>query len=269
MSIARAMQSGPTAPQLDHLFWRGIDGESLFNYSIECMNPNDKIEFKARLFAEFSRIGKALSSPYRLQLLDVLAQGERSVEELAGELGIPVANASQHLQVLRSAQLVSVRRDGLYARYSLAAPQVFRLWQVIRDLGRQRLAEVDRVVAQFLKHREGMEAIGAEELRRRLQDGDVVVLDVRPQSEYAAGHIVGALSVPINELDKRLREIPAGRDVVAYCRGPYCVFADEAVALLRERGRRALRLAEGFPDWNALGFPVEAGPAGRRGSKAD
>lgn len=227
------------------------------------MNPTDKMEFKARLFAEFARIGKALGSPHRLQLVDVLAQGERSVEELAGELGIPVANASQHLQVLRSAQLVSVRRDGLFSRYRLAAPQVFRVWQAVRDLGRQRLAEVDRVVGQFLGHREGKEAIDAQELRRRLQEGEVVVLDVRPRAEYVAGHIAGARSVPIDELDRRLREIPAGRDVVAYCRGPYCVFSDEAVAFLRERGRRALRLAEGFPDWEALGFPVEAGHGGR------
>jgi len=232
------------------------------------MNPNDKHEFKARLFAEFSRIGKALASPHRLQLLDVLAQGERSVEELAAELAIPVANASQHLQVLRSARLASARRDGLYVRYALADPQVFRLWQAIRDVGGRRLAEVDRVVAQFLKHREDMEAIGAEDLRRRLLAGDVEVLDVRPRPEYAAGHIAGARSVPIDELDKRLREIPAGRDVVAYCRGPYCVFADEAVARLRKRGRRALRLAEGFPDWQALGFPVEVGPGGPRRSRA-
>jgi rhodanese-related sulfurtransferase len=230
------------------------------------MNADEKFEFKARLFAEFSRIGKALASPHRLQLLEVLAQGERSVEELAAELGIPVANASQHLQVLRSARLASARRDGLYVRYRLASPRVFRLWQVVRDLGRERLAEVDQVAAQFLKHRDEMEAIGAKELCRRLREGDVVVLDVRPRTEYAAGHIAGARSVPIDELAKRLREIPAGREVVAYCRGPYCVFADEAVALLRKRGRRALRLAEGFPDWEALGFPVEAGGGGRRGT---
>lgn len=231
------------------------------------MNADEKTEFKARLFAEFSRIGKALASPHRLQLLDVLAQGERSVEELAAELGAPAANVSQHLQVLRSARLASARRDGLYVRYRLASPRVFRLWQVVRDLGRERLAEVDQVVAQFLGHRAEMEAIGAEELRRRLREGDVVVLDVRPRTEYAAGHIAGARSVPIDELAKRLREIPAGREVVAYCRGPYCVFADEAVTLLRKRGRRALRLAEGFPDWEALGFPVEAGPGGRRGTR--
>lgn len=232
------------------------------------MKPNDKQEFKARLFAEFSRIGKALASPHRLQLLDVLAQGERSVEELAEELAIPAANVSQHLQVLRSARLASARRDGLYVRYALADPQVFRLWQAIRDVGGRRLAEVDRVVAQFLKHREDMEAIGAEDLRRRLQAGDVEVLDVRPATEYASGHIAGARSIPVDELDQRLREIPAGRDVVAYCRGPYCVFADEAVARLRKRGRRALRLAEGFPDWQALGFPVEVGPGGGRESRA-
>jgi rhodanese-related sulfurtransferase len=226
------------------------------------MKPARKREFKTRLFAEFARIGKALGNPHRLQLIEVLAQGGRTVEQLATETGLPVANTSQHLQVLRAARLVSARREGLYVSYTLADPQVFRVWQAVRDLGQARLAEVDRVVAEFLGRRDSMDAVGAAELRRRLRDGDVIVLDVRPRSEYEAGHIAGARSVPIEELEKRLRDLPPDSEVVAYCRGPYCVFADEAVAALRAKGYRARRLAEGFPDWRSRGFPVAAGGSG-------
>jgi rhodanese-related sulfurtransferase len=221
-----------------------------------------KRAFKARLFGEFARIGKALSSPHRLHLIELLAQGERTVEQLAGELGLPVANVSQHLQVLRSARLVAARREGLYAHYALADPQVFRLWQTLRDLGQARLAEIDRVVTEYLGRRDDMEAVGADELLRRLRDGDVAVLDVRPRQEYEAGHIAGARCVPPEELEARLRQLPRGTEVVAYCRGPYCVFADEAVALLRANGYRARRLTEGFPDWLGRGLPAETGPDG-------
>lgn len=223
------------------------------------MKPRTKGAFKARLFGAFARLGKALASPHRLQLIEVLAQGERTVEDLAADVGSPVANVSQHLQVLRAAQLVTVRREGLYAHYSLADPAVFRLWQSLRDLGRARLVEVDAVVTEYLGDRSGMDAVGPAELRQRLQQGDVVLLDVRPPLEYAAGHIRGARNVPFDELDARLRELPRGTEVVAYCRGPYCVFADEAVATLRARGYRARRLTEGLPDWRARGFPVEVG----------
>lgn len=228
------------------------------------MKPDTKRAFKACLFGEFARIGKALGSPHRLQLIEVLAQGERTVEQLAEDVCSPVANVSQHLQVLRAARLVSVRRDGLYAHYSLADPQVFCVWQAVRDLGRARLAEVDAVVAEYLGPRNDMEAITATELRRRLQAGDVVVLDVRPQLEFESGHIAGARSVPFDELTERLRELPPDTEIVAYCRGPYCVFADEAVATLRAKGFRAKRLTEGLPDWRSRGFPVEVGAA--RGS---
>ncbi|MBN9519870.1 metalloregulator ArsR/SmtB family transcription factor [bacterium] len=225
------------------------------------MDPHRKSVFKARLFIEFARIGKALGSRHRLQLIELLAQAERTVEQLAKDIGSPVANVSQHLQVLRAARLVSVRRDGLYARYSLADPRVFRVWQAMRNLGQTRLAEIDAVVADYLGDRGGMEAVDAPELRRRLRDGDVTVLDVRPQVEYEAGHIRGAQNVPFDELTRRLRDLPRGVEIVAYCRGPYCVFADEAVARLVAEGYRARRLTEGFPDWRSRGFPVETGAA--------
>src|SRR4051812_19564372 len=204
------------------------------------MDTQKKRAFKAKLFGEFARIGKALSSPHRLQIIEVLAQGERTVEQLAEDLGCPVANASQHLQVLKAAMLVSVRREGLYAHYSLSDPRVFRAWQALRELGQARLDEVDSVVAEYLGDRSKLEAVDAVELRRRLKD--VVVLDVRPRPEYEAGHIRGARNVPHDELHARLRELPSDAEIVAYCRGPYCVFADEAVAALRAKGYRALRL---------------------------
>lgn len=225
------------------------------------MKPAKKRAFKARLFGEFARVGKAFASPHRLQLIEVLAQGERTVEQLAADVGSPVANVSQHLQVLRAARLVTVRRDGLFAHYSLADARVFRVWQGIRELGRARLAEVDAVVTEYLGSRNEMDAIDSAELRRRLTAGDVIVLDVRPRNEFEAGHIRGARCVPFDELTERLRDLPAGVEIVAYCRGPYCVFADEAVSALRAKGFRASRLTEGFPDWHSRGFPVTTGPA--------
>lgn len=213
--------------------------------------------FKDQLFEQFARIGKALANPHRLELLDLLAQGERTVEDLAREAAMPVANASRHLQTLRAAQLVEVRREGLYAHYRLADEEVFRLWQSMRNLGEKRLAEIDRVARTFLEDRESMEVVGAEEMLERLQDENVVILDVRPEEEYRAGHIPGALSIPVEQLEARLRDIPGDLEVIAYCRGPYCVFADEAVKLLHEHGYRARRFEEGLPDWRAAGLPVE------------
>ena len=222
------------------------------------MDKQDKRAFKNQLYEQFARIGKALSSAHRLELLDVLAQGERSVEELAQETGMSVANASQHLQVLRAAQLVEVRREGVYIYYHLADERVFSVWQAIRKLGEARIAEIDRVVRTFLHDRDLLQPVDAVELLRRLMDSDVVLLDVRPVEEYRAGHIPGARSVPVAELEAHLHEIPKDREVVAYCRGPYCVFADEAVTLLRAHGFSARRLEQGLPDWRALGLPVES-----------
>ncbi len=218
----------------------------------------NKRQFKDELYEQFARIGKALSNPHRLELVELLAQGERTVEDLAAEANLPIANASQHLQVLRAAQLVDVRRDGLYAYYRLSDERVFRVWQVLRDLGEQQLAEVDRLVESFLQDRSPLQTINAAELLQRIEAGDVVVLDVRPELEYRSGHIPQARSIPMDELDTRLGELSRKKEIIAYCRGPYCVFADEAVALLQKHGYRARRLVEGLPDWQALNLPVES-----------
>src|SRR5215203_2519552 len=220
------------------------------------MNKNHR-PFKDQLFEQFARIGKALANPHRLELVDLLAQGERSVEDLAREAAMSVANTSRHLQELRAARLVEVRREGLYGYYRLADERVFGVWRALRELGEERLAEVDRLVATYLTDRESLEAVSAEELLVRMREEGVVVLDVRPEEEYRAGHIPGASSVPVERLEAYLEEVPKDREVIAYCRGPYCVFSDEAVALLRSRGYRARRLQEGLPDWRAAGLPVE------------
>jgi len=222
------------------------------------MNVAAHREFKDRLFEQFARVGKALASPRRLEIVDLLAQGERTVEEIARETSMSVASASQHLQALKAARMVEVRREGLYAHYRLADEEVFRTWQAVRGLAESRLSQVDGVVEAYLKDRDALEAVDATELMERLSDGSVVVLDVRPEEEYRAGHIPGARSVPVERLEAYLEEIPRDREVVAYCRGPYCVFSDEAVALLRSRGYRARRLREGLPDWRATGLPVES-----------
>jgi rhodanese-related sulfurtransferase len=221
------------------------------------MNTSTHREFKDRLFEQFARIGKALASPRRLEILDLLAQGERTVEEIARETAVPIANASQHLQVLKGVRMVASRREGLYAYYRLADEDVFRTWQAVRALGEAHLAEVDRMVETYLEDREALEAVGATDLMERLDDGSVVVLDVRPEEEYRAGHIPGALSVPVQVLEAAVQSLPKDKEIVAYCRGPYCVFSDEAVRLLKNRGYRASRLTEGFPDWRAAGLPVE------------
>jgi DNA-binding transcriptional ArsR family regulator len=189
------------------------------------MDPAAHREFKDRLFEQFARIGKALASPKRLEILDLLAQGERTVEEIARETAMPVANASQHLQALKGARMVESRREGLYAYYRLADEGVFRTWQAVRALGEMRLAEIDRVVETYLKDRDALEAVSATALMERLSDGSVVVLDVRPEEEYRAGHIPGALSVPVASLEAALQALPKDKEVVAYCRGPYCVLS--------------------------------------------
>jgi rhodanese-related sulfurtransferase/DNA-binding transcriptional ArsR family regulator len=223
------------------------------------MNKQDKRAFKNQLYEQFARIGKALSSAHRLELLEVLAQGEHSVEALADETGMSVANASQHLQVLRAAQLVDVRREGVYIYYRLADERVFTLWQAMRQVGEARIAEIDRIVQTYLHDRSLLQPISAAELLQRLIEDNIVLLDVRPIEEYTAGHLPDALSIPATELEARLSELPQDREIVAYCRGPYCVFADEAVTLLRTNGYSARRLEQGLPDWRALGLPVESG----------
>jgi rhodanese-related sulfurtransferase/DNA-binding transcriptional ArsR family regulator len=220
-------------------------------------------EFKDRLYEEIGRAARALDSPRRLEILEVLAQGERSVEDLAGQTGLSFANASRHLQVLRGARLVEARKDGLRVHYRLPGPDVYDAVRAIRVLAERRLAEIDALVRTYLKARDQLEPVPREELRRRAREGSVLVIDVRPPEEYRAGHIPGAVSLPLDELEERMRELPARKEIVAYCRGPYCLMAYSAVEKLRARGRRARRLVEGFPEWRAAGFPLESGgPAG-------
>ena len=223
------------------------------------------IPFKTAIYEQIARIGKATASPGRLELLDLLAQGPRTVEALAQQVGQSVANTSHHLQVLRRARLVEAEKAGVYVTYRLADPQVGQFVLQLRTLAHARLAEMERVSRDFLERRGAMEAIGNDELVRRVRAGKVAVIDVRPSEEYLAGHIPTAISVPLPELKKRLRELPKGREVVAYCRGPYCVMALDAVDVLRGKGFRAHRLEHGIAEWRALGERVETGvPAGRR-----
>lgn len=215
--------------------------------------------FKDNIYEQFARLGKAVSAPKRLELLDLLCQSPRTVEALAGQAAISVANASQHLRILRAARLVEAEKRGFYVEYRLADEQVCRFFHSLRGLAATRLAEVDQVTRAYLEERGAMEAVESTELLRRVRDGEVTVLDVRPHEEYRAGHIPGALSVPLPELKKRLAELPKNREVVAYCRGPYCVMAIEAVELLRKRGFNAHRMEQGVVDWRARGWRIETG----------
>jgi len=221
-------------------------------------------QFKDRLYGQFARIGKALSSPHRLEILELLAQGERTVDSLASELALSLANTSQHLQALRQAALVESRKAGLFVHYRLADPAVYDACRAIRAVAEHQLAEFDRLVRDHFADRSDAEAVPMTELLKRARSQSIVILDTRPASEYASGHIAGAISVPVDDLQRRLRELPRDKEYVAYCRGPYCVYADRAVELLRTKGRRARRLLEGFPEWKAAGFPIEGGaPQGR------
>ncbi len=202
---------------------------------------------KQALFEAIALMGKAFASPRRLELLDLLAQAPRGVEELAEESGQSTANASQHLQALHAAGMVTRRREGTRVRYALAGEETLRLWLALRDASAARLAEVERAAHDYLG--EDVETIGREDLRERLARGDVVLIDVRPPEEFAAGHIEGARSIPLAELERRLAELPPDREVVAYCRGPFCAYAHEAVRRLNDAGRAARRLEDGWPEW--------------------
>jgi rhodanese-related sulfurtransferase len=216
----------------------------------------EKRDFKAGVYGGIAQMTKALSNSHRLEVLDLLAQGEKTVEAIAGEINASVANASQHLQVLRQARLVSTRRQGHFVFYSLANPSVFQAWQALRALSIRQLPDVERVVQEFRTGRNTLEEISIEELVGRLKAHEVLLLDVRPTEEYQAGHIPRAVSIPPGNWEERLQGLPQDKDVVAYCRGPFCVFADEAVSYLKSRGYRATRLEEGFPDWKLRGLPV-------------
>jgi rhodanese-related sulfurtransferase len=216
-------------------------------------------KLKDAVYEQFARIGKAVAAPKRLELLDLLCQAPRTVEALAEQASLSVANASQHLQILRAARLVEAEKKGLYVEYRLADERVGAFFHALRSLAEDRLAEVDQFRRAHLTERGAMEAVGGAELLRRVRDGEVTVLDVRPAEEYRAGHIPGALSVPLSELEKRIARLPKRREVVAYCRGPYCVMAIEAVEALRNKGFRAHRMEQGVADWRARGWRVETG----------
>jgi rhodanese-related sulfurtransferase/DNA-binding transcriptional ArsR family regulator len=209
------------------------------------------------LFDALASVAQALGSGRRAEIVDVLAQGERSVEEIAGEIAQSVANTSQHLQVLSRAGLVRTRRDGNRVIYRLASERVGDLWAAVRDVAVRHVAEVSVLADEYLGERDGVEQLSAAELEQRLASGEVVVLDVRPEAEYRAGHIPGARSAPISVLGALVPALPRRREIVAYCRGPYCVYADDAVRLLRARGLKARRLDVGFPEWRRAGLPVE------------
>jgi rhodanese-related sulfurtransferase len=212
---------------------------------------------KDALFDAFAEVAKALSNGRRAELIDVLSQGERHVDELAAEIHQSVANTSFHLRALAAAGLVTTRRDGTRIYYRLASERVGDLWAATRDVAAAHHDQLDQLVRDYLGDRSRLDHVGREELAARLVDGDVVVIDVRPQAEYAAGHIAGARSVPIERLAATINDLPAQLEIIAYCRGPYCVFADDAVRLLRRRGRRARRLEDGYPEWQRARMPVE------------
>ena len=215
--------------------------------------------FKDAIYEQFARIGKAVSSPKRLELLDLLCQGDRTVEVLAKETGLTVANASQHLQVLRAARLVEAEKVGLFVTYRLADESVCEFFRAMRVLAESRLAEVEHIKREFLGGREGMEPVDRDALLNRVHKGEVIVLDVRPIEEYKTAHIPGALSIPLRKLKRHLSKLPRDQEIVAYCRGPYCVLSIQAVEMLRAKGFNAVRLEEGIQDLRAIGFPIAVG----------
>lgn len=212
---------------------------------------------KRALFAGFAEVAKALGNGHRLEILELLAQGERSVEALAERVGLPIANASQHLRIMRRTGLLASRRDGKHVFYRLSDPSVLDLTAALRRVAERNFAEVREVIGGYFHERDALEPVSRKELLGRLKDGLVTLIDVRPEDEYAAGHLPKAINLPLRELTRRLREIPKNREVVAYCRGPYCVLAYEAVALLRSRGFKVRRLQDGYPEWKAAGLAVD------------
>lgn len=221
------------------------------------MAKSTDAEHKARLYEAIGRVALALCSAGRLQILEFVAQGERGVDSLAAMTGLSVANTSKHLQALRQAGLVSARKEGLRVFYSIAGNDVAALLAALREVSEHRVADVERLLRTWLAHRDEMEAVPAREVLERAKKGLVVVLDVRPAEEFSAGHLPGAVNIPIYELERRLRELPKRKEIIAYCRGPYCLMSYDAVSLLRKKGIKARRLEAGLPEWRAAGLPVE------------
>jgi rhodanese-related sulfurtransferase/sulfur carrier protein ThiS len=216
-----------------------------------------KREFKDKVYGELARITKSMANPHRLEIIELLAQGEFPVEQIALQTNLSVANASQHLQVLKTAQLVDIKRQGNFIFYRLANSNVFKAWRALRELGVERIAAVKKLVRDFRESKFKFESVTIDELLEKLKSNKVTIIDVRPQAEFNKGHIPNAISIPLSELKGRLSELPKRKEVVAYCRGPFCVYADEAVALLNKAGYKATRLEEGVPDWSLMGLPVE------------
>jgi len=214
-------------------------------------------EFKDLIFQQFANVATAFSSPKRLEIIDLLIQGEKDVDTLTKQISANFANTSRHLQILKNAKLVDTRRDGVRIFYRISDDRVFNCWKSLQLLAENHAAEIKNVLKEFLEEQTALNALSKEELLTRLQLNDVIVIDVRPEEEYKNGHIEGSVSIPLVELKDRLNEIPKDREVVAYCRGPYCVLAPEAVSLLKKKGYNAVRLEEGLPEWKAAGLPVE------------
>lgn len=214
-------------------------------------------EFKDLIFQQFANIGNAFSSPKRLELIDILIQGEKDVETLSKQISATFANTSRHLQILKNSRLVDSRREGVRIYYSISDERVFSCWKGLQLLAESRVAEMKDVLKEFLEEREAMNAMSKDELWSRIKSEDVIVIDVRPEEEYNSGHIPGAISIPLSELRERLNEIPHDREVVAYCRGPYCVLSPEAIKILHDEGYVASRLEQGLPEWKEAGFLVE------------
>lgn len=229
----------------------------MFRITLKAGSSMDKRTFKNKVYRELARVVKALSNPHRLEILELLAQGEFSVEEIAFQTDLSVANTSQHLQVLKGAQLVETRRKGTWIFYHLADQKVFRAWKTLRDLGTERMAEVDRIVKTFREPKQAPEPVTISELIERMNEKNVTIIDVRPEEEYKQGHITGALNFPVDGLSGELKNLSPDSEIVAYCRGPFCVFADEAVEILIRQGYTAKRLEEGYPEWELEGLPTE------------
>jgi rhodanese-related sulfurtransferase len=217
----------------------------------------NKRDFKDKVYNELAKITKSMANPHRLEIIELLAQGEFSVEQIAEQTHLSIANTSQHLQVLKVAQLVEINRQGNFIFYRLSNSNVFKAWKALREFGVERIAAIDKVVKEFRKSKFDFETVTIDELIERIQSGKVTILDVRPESEFNQGHIANAISIPIDELSKRLNELPKRTEIVAYCRGPFCVYADEAVVLLKKAGYKTSRLDEGFPDWKLKELPIE------------
>ena len=217
----------------------------------------NKREFKDKVYGELARVTRALSNPHRLEIIELLAQGEYAVEQIAVQTGLSVANTSQHLQILKRAQLVDVTRNGNFIHYRLAGSKVFKAWKGLRDLGVDRIAAIERLVSDFRKSKFRFDPITIDHLVNKIEAGKVTILDVRPESEFRTARIASAISIPFDQLNERMNELPKGQEIIAYCRGPFCVYADDAVALLMKAGYKASRLEEGFPDWAVMGLPVE------------